>query len=59
VNRKALYYIWHSVQGTVGESDRIEKLTNNNADTIIVVPNQKIGKMFTIEEFVVFFYHTA
>lgn len=36
VNRKALYYIWHSIQETIGESTRIERLTNNTAETIIV-----------------------
>jgi hypothetical protein len=58
-NRKVCYYIWYSIQETIGELDRIERLTKNSAQTVIVPPQCRVGKVFTIEEFVVFFYHVA
>lgn len=59
VNRKTCYYIWHSIQETIGESNRVEKLTNNFEETIILAPQQRLGKVFTIEEFIIFFYHVC
>lgn len=59
MSRKICYYIWFSIQETIGEYDRIEKLTNNTDQTAIVASQHRMGKVFTIEEFAIFFYHLA
>lgn len=46
VNRKLSFYVWHSVQMSIGRSDATELLTNDPHNTLIVPGNT--GKAFTL-----------
>ena len=59
VSRKVCYFVWFTIQETIGELNRVENLTKNSCDTVIVTPRHRLGKVFTIEEFVIFFYQVA
>lgn len=55
VNRKLCFYVWHSVQETIGQSAL--KLTNDSRNTQIAP--QQLGKVFGLAEFIVFFYRIS
>jgi hypothetical protein len=58
VNRKLAFYVWHTVQeSTVHKNNRAHLLTNDERNSLIMP--QEMGKVFTLQKFVVFFYRVA
>lgn len=54
VNRRLCFYVWHTVQESIGQADHGYRLTNDPRNSQIA-PVQ-MGKVFTLAEFIVFFY---